>query len=127
MAVRARVRTAMNVLGRFGGYRDLGSVPVCEKQEHLLNVASETVTRYLLGEIDEDSDFDGLDIMCLDIASKIRLDPEWNALDVGDRFVVRHSRAETEDGAGYILWLDKIKEQGNGEDQVRSGGDSDAE
>jgi hypothetical protein len=110
----------MNILGRFGGYKDLGSTPCYDGQDQLLNVASETVKRYLLGEIDEDQDFDGLDIQCLEVARNIRLDPEWQSLTQGDRIVVQHRKVGFEGGNAYVIWLDETREQSNGEeDQVR--------
>ena len=110
MPPRSRIRIASQIVGRLGGYYDtIGESPACEKQTEMVGVACETLTRYMLGEMDEDSEFDGLDHQCLAIAAKIRQDPEWNNLSIGDRFAVKHRKVVTDDGSNaYAIWLEQI-------------------
>lgn len=109
MTTRARVKTASQIVARLVGYPDLGTKPTCANQESMLNVACETLSRYMLGEIDEDKDFDGIDMQCLAIAEKIRRDPEWEKLTIGDRFAVKHRKVALDgDTNGYVLWLEQI-------------------
>jgi hypothetical protein len=107
MAVRNRVKVASQIINRLAGYPDIGAGAACDGQVRLLNVACETLSRYMLGEIDDDQDMDGLDWQCLEIASKIRSSPEYSELVAGDRFQVRHKLLAAEDGSPYYaVWLE---------------------
>lgn len=109
MPVRQRIRTAYAVLRQVGGYKSpFESEHTCEKQEQMLNVACETLSRYMLGDLDEDDDFDGLDLQCLDVARAMRGDPEWTRLRAGDRFAVKSRKVRGEDGTiGYFVYLEQ--------------------